>query len=159
MTVGLDLLLVNIGIVGGYPTKDCHAKVTIHRIAAIEPILGIEPYPLCYHTRRAVAEKALGMYHEVFVDTPHELWYEVIVGAGGSLLIHHPVAESEPYRACGHVAGGLCLYKELLGTCMTGGYYECCSQHPLIAPHDRYGWGMMHRQGNKCHARQTRNTS
>ena len=111
MAVGLDLLLVNIGIVGRYPTKDCHAKVAIDRISTVESILGIEPYPLCYHTRRAITEETLGMYHEVFVDTPHELWYEVIVGAGGSLLIHHPVAEAKTYGACGHVAGGLGLYK------------------------------------------------
>ncbi len=111
MAVGLDLLLVNIGIVGRYPAKHRHAKVTIDSISTVEPILGIEPYPLCYHTRRAIAEKALGMYHEVFVDTPHELWYKVVIGASSSLLVHDPVAEPEPYGVCGHVAGGLCLYK------------------------------------------------
>jgi hypothetical protein len=111
VAVGLDLLLVNIGIVGRYPAKDCHAKVTIDSISAIEPILGIEPYALGYHARRAIAEKALGMYHEVFVDTPHELWYKVVVGAGGSLLVHDPVAEPEPHRARGHIAGGFGLYK------------------------------------------------
>ena len=111
---------MNIGIVGRYPTKDCHAKVAIDSISTVEPILGIEPYPFCHHAIRPVAEKALGMYHEVFVDTPHELWYEVIVGAGSSLFIHHPVAEAETYGACGHVAGGLGLYKELLGTRRAG---------------------------------------